>query len=448
LPLNEKPIRGGRYVLYWMQGAQRAECNHALEYAARRANEFKQPLVVVFGLTDEYPEANLRHYTFMLEGLAETRASLKERGIQMSVQHASPDDAAIAAAADASLLVCDSGYLRVQRKWRDRVADDAPCRVVEVETDVIVPVDRVSDKEEYAARTIRPKLHRKLEEYLVPLTERRLKRDSLGLRLGGVEIGNPAKAARLLKLDRTVGAVRHYRGGTSEAKRRLDHFLSNQINSYMEERKEPAADCVSHMSPYLHFGQISPLTVALAIRGKRGVMREAKDAYLEELIIRRELSWNQVAYNPRYDQYAGLPEWSRKTLAHHATDKRDYIYTLDQWENAETHDSYWNAAQKEMVVSGFMHNYMRMYWGKKIIEWSATPEEAFATALYLNNRYELDGRDPNSFVGVAWCFGRHDRPWARRKVFGTVRYMNAAGLERKCDIRAYVRRVAALAKSV
>ena len=177
------------------------------------------------------------------------------------------------------------------------------------------------------------------------------------------------------------------------------------------------------------------------MRGARGKRRQDKEAFLEELVVRRELSMNFVHYNPHYDSYQALPDWAKKTLKAHEKDKREYAYSLKAWEEARTHDPYWNAAQREMVSTGKMHNYMRMYWGKKILEWSKTPEEAYRTALYLNNKYELDGRDPNGFAGVAWCFGKHDRAWAERSIFGKVRYMNAAGLRRKFDIEKYVHRV-------
>jgi deoxyribodipyrimidine photo-lyase len=195
------------------------------------------------------------------------------------------------------------------------------------------------------------------------------------------------------------------------------------------------------MSPYLHFGQISPLFIALQTHAAKGIKKQNKDAYLEELVVRRELSMNYCFYNPHYDSYSGLPDWAQKTLKAHRNDKREYIYSITELERARTHDPYWNAAQREMLLTGKMHNYMRMYWGKKILEWSATPEDAFKNALYLNNKYELDGRDPNSFTGVAWCFAKHDRPWNERAVFGTVRYMSSSGLERKFDMDAYVQKI-------
>jgi deoxyribodipyrimidine photo-lyase len=202
-------------------------------------------------------------------------------------------------------------------------------------------------------------------------------------------------------------------------------------------RNDPNEEAVSNLSPYLHFGQISPLYIALEVlkSGDKGA-----EVFLEELIVRRELSLNFVYYNRAYDKFEGLPHWARQTLREHQKDKREAVYSPDELEKAQTSDPYWNAAQKEMIRTGKMHNYMRMYWGKRIIEWTRTPEEAFRTALSLNNKYELDGRDPNGFTGVAWCFGRHDRPWPNQPVLGKVRIMKASGLRRKFDADAYARK--------
>ncbi|MGH6899632.1 MAG: hypothetical protein ACREJ5_24295 [Geminicoccaceae bacterium] len=244
-----------------------------------------------------------------------------------------------------------------------------------------------------------------------------------------------------LKLDRSVPAVRRFRGGTSAARRRLWAFLDAKLDGYGEERNEPGAFQCSLISPYLHFGQISPVEIAVAVRGSRKGGKADREAYLEELIVRRELAANFVNFEPNYDNYDALPAWARATLERHHADPREHIYTRDQLAAAETHDRYWNAAMREMVHTGFMPNYMRMYWAKKILEWSPDPDAAFQTILYLNNRYFLDGRDANSYANVAWIFGVHDRPWAERPVFGKVRYMNANGLERKFDMAAYLRAV-------
>lgn len=443
-PLNRRSVQDGRYVLYWMQASQRVECNHALEYAVGEANGRNLPVVVAFGLTDRFPEANLRHYVFMLEGLEEVREGLQRRGIRFVLQHRSPELAATALAEDAALVVTDRGYLRIQRQWRRHVAANAPCAVVQVESDVVVPAETASPKEEYTAGTLRPKLQRILKGYLIPLHERPVRKDSLALRLDVDAVKDAAALVRTMPIDRSVPPSAAFRGGTSRANALLEDFIAAKLRHYADRRSDPGLDYSSHLSPYLHFGQISPLAVALRVWGEKSAPAAAREAFLEELIVRRELGVNFALYNERYDEYGSLPGWAKKTLADHAKDRRDALYDEGQWERAETHDGYWNAAQREMVLTGKMHNYMRMYWGKKILEWSRTPQEAFRTALRLNNRYELDGRDPNSYAGVAWCFGKHDRAWPERRVFGKIRYMNEAGLRRKFDMPAYLEKVAAL----
>lgn len=442
--LNEDHPRRGRYVLYWMQQSQRAYGNHALEFAIREANRLKLPVIAGFGITQRFPQGQERHYAFMLEGLRETAAALRERGIKLAVRLSSPPVAALDLASGAAVLVVDRGYLRVQRRWRERVAREAPCRVIQVESDVVVPVETASDREEYAARTIRPKIERELARFLKPLRHTSPRRDSLDSKLVGIDVSDTDRLLARLRVGRRALRAPDLRGGTSEARRRLSAFTRGGLKRYHEDHSDPGKDGTSGLSPYLHFGQISPLEVALAVQRARGIRRAAKDAFLEELIVRRELSMNFVTYNPAYDALDGLPDWARRTLAKHRRDRREHVYGRLALERARTHDPYWNAAQRELLLTGTMHGYIRMYWGKKIIEWSRTPEEAFATALALNNRYELDGRDPNSFAGVAWCFGKHDRPWKERKVFGTVRWMSGRALARKFDMDAYLARVEAL----
>lgn len=443
--LNQKQIQKGRYVLYWMQQSQRAEYNHALEYAVQEANDLGLGILVAFGLTDDYPEANLRHYTFMLEGLRETQASLANQGILMVVQNGAPPSVAEALGREAALIVCDRGYLRHQKQWRARVARSAACRVVQVESDVVVPLAVVSKKAEYAARTIRPKIRRHIADYLTPFQPRHVKKDTMGLEVDGLDLHDLDRLTHKLALDRDIAPVPHFfKGGTVEAKTRFDDFMRHSFHNYTASRNQPQTDDISHMSPYLHFGQISPLYLALRVGKAPESLHETRESYLEELIVRRELAMNFVHHTPRYDTFACLPRWARITLTQHKSDSRDTAYTRTQLENAQTHDDYWNAAMREMKTTGFMHNYMRMYWGKKILEWSPTPEHAFRTTLALNNKYFLDGRDANSYTGVAWIYGVHDRAWFERPIFGKVRYMAASGLERKCDIRAYVRKVEAL----
>jgi len=439
--LNDLEPQAGDYVLYWMQQSQRAEHNHALEYAVQQANELGQPLLVGFGLTDDYPEANLRHYRFMLEGLQDTQTALAGRGIKLVLRQGSPDQVALELGQQASLMVTDRGYLRPQKQWRDRVAQAAGRRVVQVESDVVVPVELVSNRAEYAARTIRPKIHRHLDRFLIDLRPTPLDHPSLQLDLKGLDLSDLDALLSKLQIDRSVQPVsHHFRGGTSEAKQVLRGFIQNRFRTYRQNRNQPQTSDVSHMSKYLHFGQISPVYLALQIR-EADVSSENRDSYLEELIVRRELPMNFVHYTPDYDAYSCIPAWAKQTLADHRDDDRSHQYTRSELEAAATHDPYWNAAMKEMKYTGYMHNYMRMYWGKKILEWCAAPEDAHQTTLALNNKYFLDGRDANSFANVAWIFGVHDRGWTERPIFGKVRYMSAGGLERKADPKAYIQKV-------
>lgn len=441
--LNDADIRDGDYVLYWMQSSQRAEYNHALEYAVQQANDLGQRLLVVFGLTDDYPEANLRHYAFMLEGLKDAEDALRKRGIKLAVRKGSPDDVALEAGKDASLIVTDRGYMRPQKDWREKVSRKAGRRLTQVESDMVVPVELASEKKEYAARTLRPRIQKHLDEFLVELKPTKLDKQSLNMKADGIDLGDIEKVLGGMKLDRSAGALSHlYRGGNSEAKKVFRRFLKNSFGVYDGNRNQPQTDDVSHMSKYLHFGHVSPIYLALEAKDA-SAGREDIDSFMEELIVRRELTMNFVHYTPNYDSYSCLPDWAKKTLEEHKKDEREHSYTRKQLEDAETHDSYWNAAMKEMVHTGYMHNYMRMYWGKKILEWSNTPEHAYKTTLYLNNKYFLDGRDPNSFANVSWVFGQHDRGWTERAVYGKVRYMSAGGLERKSKPEKYVEKVEA-----
>jgi len=445
--LNDRDLNGGSYVLYWMQQSQRSEYNHALEYAVQQANACGQGVVVGFGLMDAYPEATLRHYAFMIEGLHETRASLAQQGIKMVIQRGAPADVALKLGRKASLIVCDRGYLNHQKNWRTQVARKAACPVVQVESDAVVPVEVVSQKAEYAARTLRPKIQKHLTKYLVPFKSSMVKTSSLDLKISSLDLKKVDAILDKLPLDGHVSpATRFFKGGTSQGKARFDQFIKEQLYHYVKNRNQPQFNDISHMSPYLHFGQISPIYLALQIKAAGIRFKEAQEAYLEELIVRRELAMNFVHYTPHYDSFACLPQWARNTLNQHQKDKRKYVYSRSRLENAQTHDVYWNAAMREMKATGFMHNYMRMYWGKKILEWSETPEHAFRTILSINNKYFLDGRDPNSYVGVLWIFGLHDRAWFERPVFGKIRYLAASGLERKCDIRGYVKKVDTLTK--
>lgn len=433
----------GKFVLYWMQAAQRAEWNHALEVAAKKANDFEKPLVCLVCLTGNYPGAQARHYAFMLQGLQETGKSLSKRNIPFVIKTGDPPEEVIKFAKDAALVVTDAFYTREPRKWREEIAKKLNIPFIQVETNIVVPVETASDKEEYAARTIRPKINKRRDEFLLPVPETKLKNKISGKDLKSYDMDDIDKVISHLKIKTDAAPVDTFKGGASEARKLLDKFISDNLDKYDDKSNDPAEDVLSQMSPYLHFGQISPVEIALRINETDSPGREA---YLEQLIVRRELAINFCWYNPDYDSYKSSPDWAKETLEKHKNDKKETVYKRKQFENAETHDEYWNAAQKEMVITGKMHGYMRMYWAKKTLEWSKSPEEAFKTAVYLNDKYELDGRDPNGYTGVAWCFGKHDHPWQERPIFGKVRSMMASGLKRKFDIEEYVERVKDLEK--
>ncbi len=435
-----------RYVLYWMGLSQRAAFNPALEFAVDEANARKLPVVVCYGVAEGFPEVNARHWTFLLEGLAEIGPALAARGIGfVARREGGPVGTALAYAGDAALVVMDRNYLKPIRAFYADFVARAPCRVVQVEGDVVVPIETASPKHDYAARTLRPKIYRLWEEYLQPLATRKVRHPARNLGLEStLDLSDVPRIVAGLACDQSVRPVKRFKGGHAEAERRMTRYLAGPFGHYATVRGRPEAGAASHMSPYLHYGQISPVAIGLAVREAAAGDAEDRAAYLEELVVRRELAMNHVFYEPAYDDLAAVPDWCRKTLAEHRSDPRPYLYTRQQFEAGETHDRYWNAAMQEMRETGYMHNHMRMYWGKKIVQWSASPEAAWDIALRLNNKYFLDGRDANSFTNVGWLFGLHDRPWGTQPVFGTVRSMGEASLK-KFDADAYVAEVAALA---
>jgi len=413
-------------VLYWMQASQRAFWNPALEFAIDLANEHKLPVLVVFGLTPNYPEANLRHYAWMLQGLREAAQALRERDIGFVMRLGNPPDVALSLADRAAVLVTDRGYLRHQRAWRAYLAERASCSVIEIEGDAVVPVETAYPRQAVSAAVLRRRIQPLLPRFLRPLQEQapqvRANFDEPSLDLDSLE-----NIFAQLEVDRLVEPV-DLPSGTHAARAQLRSFLEKNLARYAELRNDPRHDATSGLSPYLHFGQISPVEIAWEVSR---VDHPSAHVFLEELIIRRELAINFVWYNPNYDTWAGLPQWAQQTLQAHAADPRPAIYSLNQLESAQTDDPIWNAAQSALIRTGRMHNYLRMYWGKRLLVWTAHPEEALRIGLYLNNKYALDGRDPNSYAGVGWCFGLHDRPFSERPIFGKVRPMTPEGFTRK-----------------
>ena len=433
---NSTVNNNGAYVLYWAEISPRVSWNYALSFAIETAERTGKPLVVYFGITDDYPEANLRHYTFMVEGLIEFYSLLKQMNIRMVIGHCSPEKGAAIMARNAVMVVADMPYLTHQRRnhlWLEKMIE---VPFVQVESNLIVPVRSASSKEEYSAATLRRKIWRMVHYFSEHdcACEYRGQFFDDDLPLDDIYDGDAGSVITRLDIDRSVEPVSLFKGGESRAKGVLDYFIEHHLDRYSEFHNDPLKEYSSSLSPYLHFGQISPVDI---YRKVAACDCEDKKDFLEQLVVRRHLAFNYVFYNPQYDSYESIPQWAKKTLGEHSSDIRPYLYTFDQLEKGITHDPYWNAAQKDLRENGTMHNYMRMYWGKKIIEWSEDPLIAFQTALKLNNRYQLDGRDPNGYAGVAWCFGKHDRPWSTRAVFGSVRYMNDKGLKRKFDIKQY-----------
>jgi deoxyribodipyrimidine photo-lyase len=432
----------GRYVVYRMRRAQRALDNPALETAIGVANVLAQPVVVFFGLLAIRAIANLRHYTFMLEGLAETGQELAKRKIGFVIRICSGtgsdrEFAEFCTQVRPSLVLCDEHPVRRDSTWKKEALLYPSAPLWSVDADVIVP-SRLLKREQFAARTIRPRILARLPEFLKPV-ENHSVRVPWKARNGIEPLAATAELADQLRLDRSVGLASDFRGGTRAALSVLRRFIWDRLTDYAANRNHPELDGTSQLSPYLHFGQIGPHTAALAVERADAPSRDRK-ALLEEMIVRRELAINFVRYNPRFRTLKSIEPWARRTLSEHRGDKRTYLYSEKQLENAETHDPLWNAAQRQMVISGWMHGYLRMYWAKKILEWSRTAEEAYAISVRLNDRYELDGRDPNGYAGIAWAIGgKHDRAWGpERPVYGKIRYMSFTSTSRKFNSRVFI----------
>jgi deoxyribodipyrimidine photo-lyase len=436
--LKDGPEKPGA-VLYWMSRDQRVQDNWALLHAQELALANQAPLAVCFCLVPGFLNAAFRQYSFMIHGLAEVEKNLAAQDIPFLLRTGNPNQEIpdLVKSLEATVLVTDFDPLKVKRAWKDDVAKKLAIPMYEVDAHNIVPCWQASPKQEWAAYTFRPKVRRALDEFLTDFPELADHPHKLGNTQG------PIAWQDILKnhpADRTVPEVDWLKPGEIAAQERLKHFLEDKLAHYDRDRNDPTKDGQSNLSPYLHFGQISAQRVALAVI-KSKAPQDTKDAFLEELIVRRELSDNFCFYNDKYDDFAGFPDWAQKSLKARRRDERDYVYSLEEFENALTHDDAWNAAQREMVLTGKMHGYMRMYWAKKILEWTASPEEAMEIAIYLNDRYELDGRDPNGYVGIAWSIGGvHDRAWKERPVFGKIRYMSFGGLKSKFAVEDYIKK--------
>ena len=439
------PLPDGKCVVYWMQRAQRGIDNPALDTAIAIGNELGLPVIAYFSAISNFPSANLRHYTFLNQALVDIEEDLARRNVSFIIRRP-PDNSleALLKETDAAMVIGDENPCREPERWRKVLAKRLRLPFWTVDADVVVP-SSLFPKHFFLLHHFRPKLHAELPKYLVPMPAEKAQKQWQRPRSFASFTGRNDITQGWRNFDRTVKPVDSFTGGTRAALKRLRHFINNLLPDYEQQRNHPEADGTSQLSPYLHFGHISPLTIALAVEEavKEGkAAQAARDSYLDELIGWRELSVNFVKHVPNYDSIECAPEWAQKTLREHACDRRDPTYTLEELERGQTYDELWNAAQLQMVNTGWMHNYMRMYWAKKILEWSPNPAKAWEWAVILNDKYELDGRDPNGYSGIAWAIGgTHDRPWFDRPIFGTVRYMSGASTGKKFDSRRYIQQI-------
>lgn len=449
--LNKADVGEAGPVLYWMSRDQRAEDNWALTYAQQLAKKRKAALHVAFCLVPKFLDATIRQFDFMLKGLQEVETTLREAKVPFHlVRGKAPEEIpALCARLSISAVVCDMSPLRVPMGWARGVADALQAKdipVIQVDAHNVVPIWVASDKQEYAARTIRKKVMTALGTFLTdfpPLATH----PHPAPKEQWPDPVNWEDALASLEVDCTVGPVKGFVPGPKAAAARLEDFCAKRLSLFESKRNDPMVDACSGLSPYLHFGQISAQRCALKVR-KLGEVKGAApslvkscESFIEESVVRRELSDNFCFYNDKYDSLDGAPGWAVESLRIHEKDPREHLYTYEELETAKTHDDVWNAAQLQMVLEGKMHGFLRMYWAKKILEWTSSPKEALEFAIRLNDRFELDGRDPNGYVGCMWSIaGVHDQGWAERKVFGKIRYMNYAGCKRKFDIAGFVAR--------
>ncbi len=424
-------------IVYWMQRDQRVEDNWALLYAQEQALEQEVPLYAVFSLVSNFAWASWRQYEFMLRGLEEAAQRLAELNISFHILQGDPTETVpkFVKRVGAGELVTDFNPLRFVREWKDAVSDSVSVRMTEVDAHNIIPCWVASDKEEIAAYTFRPKVHRKLREYLTDFPE-------VVPHPYVAEAASEPDFEELLKTvlaNRTVGPVDWLAPGSLAAKDRVRHFILNKLSAYGIDHNDPTQEGQSNLSPYLHFGQLSAQWLARQVSQAYDTNKESREAFLEELLVRRELADNFCYYNQAYDQVVGAHAWAQKTIAEHAGDVREYVYDKEIFESGKTHDELWNAMQMQFVKEGKLHGWCRMYWAKKILEWTPDVQTAIDTALYLNDKYSLDGNDPNGFTGVMWSIcGVHDRAWNQRPIFGRIRYMNYASAKRKFEVNAYI----------
>lgn len=429
--LNNKKMER-KSVVYLMNREQRVYDNWALIFSQQSALEIKQPIVVLFFI-DKLKKINLRKLDFMIKGLEEVKTELKEKNIEFKIIFKTENEYIdYLKTMDIGCLVTDFSPLNEDKRLTELISENINAAFYEVDSHNIVPCRYISKVQEYSAATLRVKVKRLIGEFLTEypeiekhpyIYEKPLKDDVWDFT--SIE-------------DESVMPISWLQPSFFEAKKVLRDFIEEKLDFYNENRNNPTKDSLSNMSVYLHFGQISSQRIALEVI-KSNSSDENKESYLEELIVRKELADNFCFYNSNYKNNGSFPSWAMESLQFHKNDIRAYDHSLEEFENSKTHDELWNAAQNELVIKGKMHSYMRMYWCKKILEWTKSPEIAQEIAIYLNDKYLLDGLDPNGYVGIAWSIGGvHDRAWNDRMVFGKVRYMNYEGCKRKFDVELYI----------
>lgn len=432
--LKEKPCGP---ILYWMSREQRSEDHWPLTYAQEIALAEEKPLIVVFTLMEGYLDANHSHYDFMLRGLKEVAKNLSNNHIPFVLLQGKPLDLLpqFIEEHQISHVITDFVPLKQKRRLQEGVANKITVPLDIVDGHNIVPITTASIKQEYGAYTLRPKLHKHLDEFLhqIPTTRKHpvvYKKDLPNISWGSLLNDLDLKKNPFLEIT--------YPSGPTAARNQLQDFIQNRLKNYSAHSNDPTKDALSGLSPYLHFGQLSAQRVLLTLE-ESSFPAGATSDFVEQVFVRKELSDNYCYYNTNYDNVKGFPDWAKKNTDAHRGDPREYLYSYQDFLYGKTHDELWNAAQWELLKTGKIHSYLRMYWCKKIFEWTKNPEEAMEIAIRLNDGYSIDGRDPNGYTGIAWSIGGvHDRAWKERPVFGKIRYMNYNGAKRKFDVSKYI----------
>jgi len=453
----------GTCVVYWMARAQRGTHNLALDCSIAAARHLDLPLVVVFRRFAGPVGTQIRHVEWMLRGLPEALTACACRGAHVFVvDQDGPDLVELFSREQLhpAIVVVDDDVMPRARRGRARVAAQVAVPVISVDADVVVP-GACFPKQEYAARTLRPKLHRVLANFdhelgngaggsrapALPLVREPSSVDGVwrfdpaaAFLLPGPPLDDWLRAAGRAGTPSLAGPLPDEPSGSRAAHARLRAFVEHELTGYALRRNKPEHDATSRISRFIRFGQISPHEVLAAVRSADAPEADIA-TFVEEFVVRRELAYNFVRWNPDAASIDGITDWAKRTLIKHASDEREWLWDEDTLAAADTHDPLWNAAQRQLVETGHMHGYIRMYWAKKILEWTPSPRVAFDIALRFNDRWHLDGRDPNGIVGVAWAIGGvHDRPWGERPIFGQIRFMSLNSTGRKFDSKRYIAR--------